>query len=80
MNVGIHIDSTGEKHPHTKSNLVVIEEIIDCNSLAHVLDVIAEICQGKAEHLRVNWQDNAQAKAWERAGNKIARLANGPLV
>ena len=48
-----------------------IEELIDSNSLASVLYAISEICHGKADHLRTNWQDNNQAADWERFGKSL---------
>jgi len=52
-----------------------LERFIDTSSLAGVLEIIEDICYGKAEHIRSNWQDEAMAKSWERAGRVIAKAA-----
>lgn len=43
-----------------------LEAMVDRYSLSDVLSVLMEICDGKAEHLAVNWQDHAAAKQWAR--------------
>jgi len=48
-----------------------LEAMLDQSSLKEVLDMLAEICHEKADHLRSNWQDEAAAKDWERMGNRI---------
>lgn len=45
-----------------------LERIIDACGLDEVINTLADICFGKAEHLRSNWQDNNTAKLWELAG------------
>ena len=45
-----------------------LESLIDAVNLNHVLEALIEVCYGKAEHLRSNWQDAAAAKLWEKAG------------
>jgi len=52
-----------------------LETVIDRTSLSNVLDLLADICGDKGEHLRSNWQDENTAKVWEHAGKHIARLA-----
>lgn len=39
-----------------------------------VLEALASICYGKAEHLRANWQDTRTARAWEVLARKIGRI------
>lgn len=53
----------------------VIEQTIDATSLARLLEIVAEICHEKAEHLRANWQDNASAQPWLRDAAKLQKLA-----
>ena len=48
-----------------------LEELIDSNSLASVVYALSEICWGKADHLRTNWQDHASALAWEQMGKRL---------
>lgn len=50
-----------------------LEAMIDSESLARVLENLETVCLEKAEHLRVNWQDEATAKAWERVALRIDR-------
>jgi hypothetical protein len=44
-----------------------LETMVDLYQLDTLVAALAVICEGKAEHLRTNWQDPATAKAWERA-------------
>lgn len=53
-----------------------LESLIDAHGLKHILDSIATVCGGKAEHLESNWQDNIAAKAWDRAGFLISAVAD----
>lgn len=59
----------------------IIEEIIDKRDVSYVLELIAETCQLKSEHLQLNWQDHIYAKQWSDTAkiinNFIYRL---PLV
>ena len=50
---------------------VDLENIIDSNTLEDVIHALTEICYGKAEHLRSNWQDNDAAKQWELAAKRL---------
>lgn len=43
-----------------------LEAMIDNNSLGGVLDLIAEVCSAKADHILTNWQDEATADQWDR--------------
>jgi hypothetical protein len=51
-----------------------LETILDSSSLSKTLELLAEVCQDKAEHIRTNWQDEGLAKLWNRAGNKISAI------
>ena len=52
----------------TKTDIVVeLESMVDTHGLLYVVQALENMCHEKAEHVRVNWQDNATAKAWERA-------------
>jgi len=58
-----------------KLKLELIETtLIDQHSVIDLLAAIAEICEGKAEHLRHNWQDDNSARAWEHAASLIDKL------
>jgi len=51
-----------------------LERMIDEHGLQAVLDALTDICWGKAEHLRTNWQDAASAKGWDRAALGLGRV------
>lgn len=53
-----------------------LEQAIDGIGLQRVLNLIANICHEKAEHVRTNWQDGTLARAWERDGARIERCAS----
>lgn len=52
-----------------------IESFIDSFGLSAVLEMIAQICYEKGDHLRSNWQDERTAKVWDRDGRKIDTVA-----
>lgn len=52
-----------------------LENIIDRNSVFHVLEAISQICYEKGQHIHENWQDKSTAKNWEKIGGKISSLA-----
>jgi phage gp36-like protein len=43
-----------------------LEAMIDSHTLGGVLDIIAEVCSAKADHILTNWQDDATADQWDR--------------
>ena len=53
----------------------VLETLIDRNTLATVFEAIANVCHGKAEHLKANWQDSWGEKAWTDLGIKTEKLS-----
>jgi hypothetical protein len=57
-----------------------IERFIDISSVAAVLDVVAEICSEKAQHISENWQDEALAKSWDKAARVVFAAATKPGV
>ena len=58
-----------------KSTKDQLEDMVDSLTLRGVLRMLTEICDEKAEHLRMNWQDNTTAKNWE-AGSKMLDAAS----
>jgi len=52
-----------------------IEFMIDGNSVKAVLEIIAEICNSKAEHIQEAWQDKKLARAWRTVGGRIGMVA-----
>jgi hypothetical protein len=53
-----------------------LEAMIDKHGLAHVLVGLVCVCDEKAEHLRVNWQDSKSARCWESDARKIEKIAD----
>ena len=50
-----------------------VEKLIDKYSLADVLIMIGDICNEKAAHIQVNWQDEGLAIKWNKAGQIVKR-------
>ena len=50
-----------------------LESLVDQSDLDSVVNALAEICYGKAEHLRLNWQDSESARPWDKAGRVLDR-------
>lgn len=46
--------------------------MVDRYGLSAVLNELANICNGKADHIATNWQDAPSAKFWERDARVIA--------
>ncbi len=59
-----------------EDRMELLEEMIDGNHLANVLDALAEVCHAKSTHLEEAWQDHNAAKAWTSAAVKIERLSS----
>lgn len=49
----------------------MIEILLDKYGMETVLDVLAQICFEKSEHLLSNWQAPNDAKAWQTCGIKL---------
>lgn len=52
-----------------------LEQFVDKYGMYGVLQSLSEVCQDKAEHLSVNWQDYEGAKNWRKDATAIARLS-----
>ena len=50
-----------------------IESMVDRNSMARVLDLLAIMCAMKAEHIQSSWGDRNLAKAWTQLAEKVAK-------
>jgi len=50
-----------------------LEQLMDSNGLAAVLDALSEICYAKAAHIEEAWQDDRLAKHWRDAGRELER-------
>lgn len=63
-----------------KSHFDTLESVLDQSSMPEILNMLARICNEKAEHLASNWQDEHAAKCWERAASRIASCAETDAV
>lgn len=52
-----------------------VEEMIDNVGLSEMLRVVSRICDGKADHLRSNWQDDKAAVLYGRWARQIEQMA-----
>lgn len=52
-----------------------LEAMVDRNGLRLVLDLLAEVCHDKAEHIRTNWQDKHTAAAWTQAAVRVKQCS-----
>jgi len=43
-----------------------LEAMIDAGTLGGVIDMLAEVCSAKADHIRTSWQDETTADEWDR--------------
>lgn len=59
---------TSTQHADTSANL---EEYVDRFGLEEVLDMLAGICAGKAEHIRTNYQDEGLVPLCGEAGSEV---------
>lgn len=59
----------------TSSLSDALEMCVDRSGLANLLEVLAIVCEEKAEHIQANWQDRALAGAWERTAKELDRIA-----
>ena len=57
----------------TSSLEATLETIIDDAGLAQVVDSLMIVCQEKADHIRSSYQDEALAKVWDHAAQRIGR-------
>ena len=60
----------------TQEQTDALEALIDRTDLNQVLDALSAICREKAEHLRVNWQDQQSARVWREAARKIGHVVD----
>lgn len=55
-----------------------LEQLVDRYGLATVLECLAQMCYGKAEHLESNWQESG--KSWEQAGAVLDTAAGRKAI
>lgn len=56
--------------------MLALEALVDQVGTRNVIFALAKIAQGKAEHLKSNWQDYAGAARWTRSASKLEACAN----
>jgi hypothetical protein len=67
--------------PHlSAADELVLEGLVDKFGLQNVLNGLACICSGKADHIESNWQDKRFAKHWEKAAVHIMNAADHSVV
>lgn len=54
-----------------------LEGLIDKHSLGFVLEMCADLCAEKADHVSTNWQDGSLCKEWMRCFTRIQSLVFG---
>ena len=54
-----------------------LEALIDRYGLGDVLHCLERICDAKAEHVAVNWQDASGAKIWASRAYALERVRYG---
>lgn len=59
----------------TREEMETLESLMNRVGFRSVMEALATICSEKAEHLRTNWSDHRQSKAWERASAAASAAA-----
>lgn len=59
---------------------VMLEELIDAQGLASVLETIAGICAEKAQHIRTSYGDLTLSKTWDKAADRVQVCADSQAV
>lgn len=62
-------------NPSNEAIQVALETLVDMIGVRHTLDLLAEVCHNKAEHIRENWQDKHTAAAWTQAAAAVKRAS-----
>jgi uncharacterized protein (DUF736 family) len=57
-----------------------VEGLIDRLTLRGLLDLVAQVCHEKADHLRANWQDETAGHAWERVSETMEKALDNPCI
>jgi hypothetical protein len=53
-----------------------LERLVDGYQLSTIIDVLAQICLEKSEHIQSNWSNTSFSKAWLVAGMKLDQVKN----
>lgn len=51
-----------------------IEGLVDSHGMSHVVGLLIDVCVGKADHIRANWQDNVTATAWDDVADGLMKV------
>lgn len=51
-----------------------IETLIDRHTVAKLLEVMAQVCFEKSDHIKENWQDARLAKFWEMNAKTLTKI------
>jgi len=54
----------------------MLESWIDADSLSHVLAMVADVCDEKAEHILASYDDEDTAAEWTEASESLGELVN----
>jgi hypothetical protein len=68
--------------PHLSSDAeAYLEGLVDTFGLQNVLNGLACICSGKADHIVENWQDQALiSRAWDKAAGHLMNAADHTAI
>jgi len=69
-------DYYNEKVEMLDTILENMESMVDIRGIGATLELLAQVCYIKAEHVETNWQDKQAARVWIKIGKKIERLAS----
>ena len=51
-----------------------LEALVDRVGLRRTVEMLAEICRDKSEHIAVNWQDKRLADRWAAVSRKLDKV------
>ena len=51
-----------------------LEALIDVHGIARIVEILANVCDEKSNHVSENWQDYSLASKWSNAGLKLHNL------
>lgn len=51
-----------------------LEALVDATSLSQVVATLGEICDEKAQHIEVTWQDRPLARLWAGDGDRLKAI------
>ena len=57
-----------------------LEAMVDRYGLARTLEVLGDVCMGKASHVEETWQDYGLARAWGLAGSYMYTVSGSKRV